>query len=86
MNCRPGCGACCIAISISTPIPGLGRGKKAGEKCPHLDEDFLCKLFGKPERPAICSEFRAAEWICGSSAGEAFRLIEELENLTGGKE
>ncbi|MDP3170542.1 MAG: YkgJ family cysteine cluster protein, partial [Polaromonas sp.] len=23
MNCRPGCGACCIAPSISSPIPGM---------------------------------------------------------------
>ncbi len=25
--CRPGCGACCIAPSITTPIPGMPHGK-----------------------------------------------------------
>ncbi|HCS2930732.1 TPA: YkgJ family cysteine cluster protein, partial [Shigella flexneri] len=23
MECRPGCGACCTAPSISSPIPGM---------------------------------------------------------------
>ncbi|HNM56919.1 MAG TPA: YkgJ family cysteine cluster protein, partial [Thauera aminoaromatica] len=23
MDCRPGCAACCIAPSISSPIPGM---------------------------------------------------------------
>ena len=26
MECRPGCGACCVAISISSPIPGMPGG------------------------------------------------------------
>jgi hypothetical protein len=25
--CRPGCGACCIAPSITSPIPGMPDGK-----------------------------------------------------------
>ncbi|WP_429347626.1 hypothetical protein [Paraburkholderia sp. Clong3] len=25
--CRPDCGACCIAPSISSPIPGMPNGK-----------------------------------------------------------
>lgn len=83
MDCRAGCGACCIAISISSPIPGLGRGKEAGERCPHLDKQGLCELFGKAERPGICSEFRACEWLCGSSNEEAFALISEVEKATG---
>lgn len=27
MDCRPGCGACCIAPSITSPIPGMPHGK-----------------------------------------------------------
>ncbi|HHT9111107.1 MAG TPA: YkgJ family cysteine cluster protein, partial [Candidatus Brocadiaceae bacterium] len=23
MDCKAGCGACCIALSISSPIPGM---------------------------------------------------------------
>ncbi|MCC6439509.1 MAG: YkgJ family cysteine cluster protein, partial [Rhodanobacteraceae bacterium] len=26
MSCRSGCGACCIAPSISSPIPGMPNG------------------------------------------------------------
>ena len=29
MDCRPGCGACCIAPSINTPLPGMPHGKPA---------------------------------------------------------
>ncbi|NYZ53719.1 YkgJ family cysteine cluster protein, partial [Escherichia coli] len=29
MECRPGCGACCTAPSISSPIPGMPDGKPA---------------------------------------------------------
>ena len=28
--CRPGCGACCIAPSITSPIPGMPDGKPVG--------------------------------------------------------
>ncbi len=27
VSCRPGCGACCTAPSISSPIPGMPNGK-----------------------------------------------------------
>ena len=75
MECRAGCGACCIAPSISSPIPGLPNGKAAGERCPHLTAEFLCAIFGRPERPSVCSGFAAAEYVCGSSREEAIRLI-----------
>ncbi|MCF5019628.1 YkgJ family cysteine cluster protein, partial [Pseudomonas lactis] len=29
MKCREGCGACCIAPSISSPLPGMPQGKPA---------------------------------------------------------
>ena len=38
MECRKGCGACCIAPSISSPLPGLPFGKMPGDRCPHLNE------------------------------------------------
>ena len=82
MECRAGCGACCIAPSISSPIPGLPNGKAAGERCPHLTAEFLCAIFGRPERPSVCSGFAAAEYVCGSSRVEAIRLIGWLEQVT----
>ena len=32
-ECRPGCAACCIAPSISSPIPGMPDGNVAGAVC-----------------------------------------------------
>ena len=85
MNCRPGCGACCIAPSISSHIPGMPQGKKAGEVCIHLSDEKLCLLFGKPERPIICDKFAAMEDSCGKTFSEATERLEEMERLTCGK-
>jgi Fe-S-cluster containining protein len=82
MNCRPGCGACCIAPSISSPIPGMPNGKPAGVRCIHLTSDYRCALFGKPERPAICGSLRPMAEMCGTNAREAFEYLERLERLT----
>lgn len=82
MDCRPGCGACCIAPSISSPIPGMPFGKPAGMPCVQLDDDHLCRLFGQPERPAVCRTFRPMLEICGTSRPEAMDNIERLEVAT----
>ncbi|MGW9530027.1 YkgJ family cysteine cluster protein [Paenibacillus terrae] len=82
MECRVGCAACCIAITISSPIPGMPDGKPAGVSCPQLTSDYRCRLFGKPERPTVCSGFRADEDTCGSTNEEAFELLRELEEST----
>ena len=82
MECRPGCGACCIAPSISAPMPGFPAGKLAGVRCPHLTEDIRCALFGKPERPRVCVEIKPQLEMCGTSADEAMKTIAEWELLT----
>jgi len=82
MDCRVGCGACCIAPSISSPIPGMPQGKAAGVRCVQLTEDNRCRLFGKPERPAVCSALRPAEDMCGHSRQEALSLLTALERAT----
>jgi hypothetical protein len=81
MECRPACGACCIAPSIS-PCVALPDGKAAGVRCPHLTEDVRCALFGKPERPAPCAGLRPAEDMCGDSAATAMATIVSWERLT----
>ncbi|WP_181297405.1 YkgJ family cysteine cluster protein [Pseudomonas sp. Q2-TVG4-2] len=83
MDCRPGCGACCIAPSISSPIPGMPFGKPAGERCLHLSEQNLCQLFGQPSRPAVCVAFQAGALVCGDSRQDAIRLLGWLEQATG---
>lgn len=82
MQCNPGCGACCIAPSISSPIPGMPNGKPAGVRCIQLDDNNLCKIFGQPERPKVCLQFKADKQICGTSAQQALTIISELEGLT----
>ena len=39
-SCRSGCAACCIAPSISSPIPGMPHGKPAGVRCVQLTADL----------------------------------------------
>ncbi len=82
MDCRVGCGACCIAPSISSPIPGMPDGKPAGVRCVQLTDDNRCKLFGLPERPAVCVRLRPSEEMCRDSAEEALAGLAELERLT----
>lgn len=82
MECRLGCGACCIAPSISSPIPGMPDGKPAGVRCIQLNEDNLCKLFGKPDRPTVCHAFKAEISICGKDNQDAINIITELETIT----
>ena len=82
MDCRTGCGACCIAPSISSPIPGMPDGKPAGVRCIHLTPENLCALFGKPERPAVCNSLRASVEMCGATFQEAFDYLEKLERAT----
>ena len=82
MECRVGCGACCIAPSISSSIPGMPNGKPAGVRCVQLTDDNRCKLFGKPERPAVCSSLHPNIDMCGDNDAYAFDYLTELENLT----
>ena len=82
MNCREGCGACCIAPSISSPLPGMPQGKPAGVRCLHLSVEQLCLLFGQPERPAVCSDFKADIEVCGTDQTDAIRLIGWWEQMT----
>ena len=82
MECRLGCGACCIAPSISSAIPGMPEGKPAGVRCIQLNESNLCKLFGKPERPAVCHHFKPCPDVCGTSDEQALQVISELESMT----
>jgi Fe-S-cluster containining protein len=82
MECRAGCGACCIAPSISSPIPGMPSGKPAGVRCVQLTDDERCAIFGKPERPEVCRRLRPLPSMCGASREDAIAAIEALERET----
>ena len=81
-ECRLGCGACCIAPSISSPLPKMPNGKPANVRCLHLTEQNLCELFGLDSRPAVCSAFQAEESICGSVNEIAMKNLIWLEANT----
>jgi hypothetical protein len=82
MDCRPRCAACCIAPSISSPIPGMPHGKPAGVRCVQLDEHDRCKIFGLPERPAVCGSLQPDESMCGDSREQAMRWLGWMEDQT----
>ena len=82
MDCRSGCGACCIAPSITSPIPGMPHGKPAGIRCVQLLPDYRCALFGKPERPAVCLSLRPTEEMCGATREAALAHLTRLERAT----
>ena len=80
--CRPRCAACCIAPSISTPIPDMPQGKPAGMPCAQLDELLRCRLFGQANRPAVCRSLQASVTMCGTTAAQAMSWLARLEVLT----
>jgi Fe-S-cluster containining protein len=82
MNCRPGCGACCIAPSISSALPGHPHGKPAGVRCAQLDAESGCRLFGRPERPAVCASLQPSEEMCGDGRPHALHWLGWLERAT----
>lgn len=82
MDCRPGCGACCTAPSISSPIPGMPQGKPAGVRCIQLGDDARCRIFGHPDRPAVCAGLRPSQEMCGSSRSDALHWLVQLEQST----
>lgn len=82
MRCRSDCGACCIAPSISSPIPGLPQGKPAGVPCPQLDEAMRCRLFHSPSRPAVCGQLKPCLDMCAQSREAALHYLAALERAT----
>ena len=82
MDCRPACAACCIAPSISTPIPGMPDGKPAGVRCVQLDDLDRCRLFGRPERPSVCVSLAPGPEMCGTTREHAVEFLTRLERAT----
>ena len=81
-TCRTNCGACCIAPSITSSIPGMPQGKPAGVPCVNLDKNMRCRIFGSPSRPAVCKGLQPSPEMCGSCRKEALDYLAELEELT----
>ncbi|MGK5070556.1 hypothetical protein D3C81_545770 [compost metagenome] len=82
LACRPSCGACCTAPSITSPIPGMPDGKPAGVRCIQLADDNRCLIFGQPQRPAFCGGLQPSADMCGASREHALHWLAELERAT----
>jgi Fe-S-cluster containining protein len=82
MDCRIGCGACCVELSISSPIPGMPDGKPAGVRCVQLTDDNRCRIFGRPERPIVCNNLRPSLEMCGTIDDQAYAYLAWLEQTT----
>jgi hypothetical protein len=60
----------------------MPEGKPAGVRCVQLTPDNRCLLFGRPERPEVCSRLRPDQEMCGTSASEALAWLAALEHAT----
>ena len=63
-------------------MPGMPEGKPAGVRCIHLDDNHLCRLHGRPERPAFCRGWQPDPAVCGNTFQEAMANIAALEEKT----
>ncbi|WP_313110331.1 YkgJ family cysteine cluster protein [Atlantibacter sp.] len=79
MECRPDCGACCIAPSISSPIPGMPQGKPANTRCIQLSDNNLCKIFTSSLRPSVCAGLQASREMCSTNRDAAMTYLIKLE-------
>ncbi|GAB3457632.1 hypothetical protein GCM10027321_12780 [Massilia terrae] len=60
-------------------MPG---GKPAGVRCVQLDDDERCRIFGHPDRPAVCAGLQASAEMCGTSREQAMMFLLALEKST----
>lgn len=83
MECRRGCGACCIAPSITSPLPGMPNGKPAGVICVNLNaRTFECSIWGQKDFPDVCKKFLPHIDICATSREDALVRLTRLEQET----
>jgi hypothetical protein len=50
--------------------------------CPHLDSGLRCRLFGQPERPAVCGSLPPSAEMCGDTREQAMVYLQRLERDT----
>ena len=60
-------------------------GKPAGVPCVQLDGQLRCRIFGRPERPAVCRQLMPSPEMCGvqdDGGWHARVYLARLEQLT----
>jgi hypothetical protein len=60
----------------------MPHGKPAGVRCVQLDASNACRIFGRPERPAVCSQLQPSAEMCGPDARHAIAWLARMESLT----
>jgi hypothetical protein len=60
----------------------MPEGKPAGVRCVQLTGDNRCRVFGQPERPAVCTGLRPDLEMCGDHGAGAMQYLTALERLT----
>lgn len=60
----------------------MPQGKPAGVRCVQLDDANRCRIFGRPERPAVCSGLKPEPVMCGADATQAMAYLGDLERMT----
>ena len=48
----------------------------------NLDENNMCVIFGKENRPKVCSSLKPSLEMCGLKNEDAFEYLQELERIT----
>ena len=59
-----------------------GISKPAGVRCVQLDATSRCRIFDRPERPAVCASLAPSPAMCGESAEQALLYLTQLEKET----
>jgi len=59
-----------------------GISKPAGVRCAQLDDANRCRIFGRPERPAVCGGLQPSVEMCGDTAPQAMLYLARLEDAT----
>ena len=60
----------------------MPHGKPAGVRCIQLGADERCRIFGHPDRPAVCAQLQPSAEMCGASRHHALHYLDQLERLT----
>lgn len=60
----------------------MPQGKPAGVPCIQLDDQGRCRLFGRPERPAVCGALQPSLQMCGPDREHAMQWLHQLEQAT----
>lgn len=60
----------------------MPHGKPAGVRCIQLGDDARCRIYGQPDRPAVCGGLMPSVEMCGDGREQAWAYLMQLERAT----